>query len=347
MASNLILKSGSPLIGSPILYQVTAASPVGEVSFQRVKMYVKAGLSSEGVYYDYEFSQPVAKGETVAIDISSALQAVADKYEYTPVPPTRYPYIQFSLEACDEYMQNGQNSGDVGKTTNPGGRALMGAFSDLERLRASQSGRTTSRFSRKPTTTPETVCVGDIYLRPRAMSVNIGNITAGPEMSTYTIAGEGSHTLWANTDDKTVVYALPQATRDRYQMRFVNGLGCVESVSVLSLMASEVNYTTDEYVKSRQEQFGMVSRGVVRKQNDHERWRLSSGAVDRAWQQWFLHEMLMTPQAWIMVDGTWIPCHVIPEETVSGIDRQKASLLEVLFTVRFDIAGSPFVSMLI
>lgn len=346
MASNLQLISGSPLIGSPIVYQVTAGSPVGDVTFQRVKLYVSAGLSTDGVMRRYPLSQPAQKGETVQIDISSALQAVADKYEYTAEPPTYYPYILFSLEACDEYMQNGQNSGDVGIVTNPGGRALMGSFSDLERLRAQQSGRNTTKFSRKPSgAAVEIVTVGETYLRAEPMSVGIATIQNGPRMGQFTIAGEGLHTLSVGSDS-IKVYAVPDSP-DRYWLRFVNGLGVVESVSVASLVSEEVNYKVSEYVVARQELFNQVSRGAVVKQNDQERLKLSSGPIDRLWQQWYLHELLPTPQAWIWIDGLWIPCHIVPEETVSGISRTDGKLLEVQFTVRLDISGSPFAALAI
>ncbi|MBQ5634223.1 MAG: peptide deformylase, partial [Clostridia bacterium] len=41
--------------------------PVGDVTFQRVKLYVTAGLSTDGVMRRYEMSQPASKGETVEI----------------------------------------------------------------------------------------------------------------------------------------------------------------------------------------------------------------------------------------------------------------------------------------
>ena len=342
MASNLQLISGSPLIGSPIVYQVTAGLPVGDVTFQRVKMYVTARLSTDSTARRYEMSQPADKGETVEIDIRSALQAVADKYEYTAEPPTRYPYIVFSLEACDEYMQNGQNSGDVGITTNPGGCALMGSFSDLERLKAQQAGRNTTKFTRKPNglAAAEIVTVGETYLRPEPMAVGIGNITNGPRVRSYTITGEGYHTLSVGSES-VKVYAVADH-QDRYCLRFVNGLGVVESVSVESLVSEDV-----AYVKARQELFNQVSRGAVVKQNDQERLKLSSGPVDRLWQQWFLHELLTTPQAWIWIDEMWVPCHIVPEETVSGLSRVDGKPLEVQFTVRLDIAGSPFAALAI
>ena len=343
MASNLQLYSGSPLIGSPIVYRCTAASPTGDVTFQRLKLKVHAGLSSEGVYYDFEFSRPVQKGATVEFDISSALIAVAEKYEYTAEPPVHYPYIAFNLEACDEYMRNGQNSGDVGIVTNPGGRALMGAFSDMERLRASQSGRTTSRFSRKPSTTPEIVIVGETYVRAEPMTVTIGNISNGPKVFESVFTSAGSHSFYVGTE-RVNVYAVA-ASQDRYQLRFINGLGCMESIAVQCLVNGEMQIKSDDYVIARQELFNTVSRSAVVKQNDREVWKMSSGPLDRAWQSWFLHELIPASQVWIHIDDMWVPCQIIPEETVKSFNRQTAAPLEVQFSVRLDINGSPMAAL--
>lgn len=346
MASNLQLSSGSPLIGSPIFYQVTAASPVGDVTFQRVKLYVYARLQSDASSKKYELSQPVGKGETVTIDISSALVSAADKYQHEATPPNYYPYVEFSLEACDEYMQNGQNSGDVGVVTNPGGRALIGRFSDYERLVSLQAGRTTSRFSRKPFTSPEIVTVGETYLRPEPMTVSIGNIQHGQHVLSQTITRSGAQTLWGGTDHAVSVYAVADS-KDRYKMRFLNSLGCVESISVSALVQEEVAVESSEYMLSRQTAFNHVNRGIIIKQNDQERFKLSSGPVDRAWQQWFLHELLMTERAWLLIDTVWIPCNIIAEETTQGIDRTSGNALTVDFTVRLDIAGSPYAALAI
>ena len=81
MASNLQLISGSPLIGSPIVYQVKAGSPVGDVTFQRVKLYVTARLSTDNTARRYEMSPPADKGETVEITYEGA--STTQIWEYT------------------------------------------------------------------------------------------------------------------------------------------------------------------------------------------------------------------------------------------------------------------------
>ena len=136
-------------------------------------------------------------------------------------------------------------------------------------------------------------------------------------------------------------YALNSSSPDRLEFRFVNGLGCLESISLLSLRSVEMNITSETYIRSVQETFGNFSRGLITKQNDYERWKLSSGPVSPAMQAWFLHEFLMSSAAWIKVGTVFIPCHIVPEDTVTGVNRADGSMREVHFSVQFDINGSP------
>ena len=109
MAQGLLIQGASPLVGSPITYKVQAAVISGECAFHRVKLTVTCFL--EGVDLASQaltLASPAESGEILYFDISSALRAVADKYEYTVTPPASYPRIGYTLSACDEYMQNGE-----------------------------------------------------------------------------------------------------------------------------------------------------------------------------------------------------------------------------------------------
>jgi len=340
--------SGSPLIGSPIVYQVQAEYHPSAV-FHRVKMQVVAGLQG-GNYVTIEMSSPatddtaLATGELLKFDISSALRAVADAYAYTPEPPQSYPYVQYYLIAWDEYMIDGV-SYEGSKDYFPDNydetpfRALMGAYSDLERLLAGEN-KQTLKFTRKPSTLPEIVCVGDTYIRPAEMNVHSLNIEHGQQSVAYPIVNEGAQTVGGAN-----LFALPAQQRDCYPVRFINGLGCMESLTVRSLRQTNTNITTDQYTRAIQETFGTFSRGIAVKQNDYETWKLSSGPLDEAWQAWFIHEFLMAQWVWIGVRVNsqllWLPCHIIPEDTVSGPDRISGNMLEVQFSLQLDITGSP------
>lgn len=345
MAQKLLLENGSPLIGSPIVYGVTADSltNLDTVTFHRVKLKVTAGLQG-GDFREFVMSSPVEDGERIMIDISSALRAVADGYEYTAEPPANYPYIVFSLEACDDYMQNGEIHENVGVVKNDGGRALLGGYSDLDRL-LSGGSKTTSSFSRKPKSSPEIVCEGEELVCPQDMVCSIGSIDNGQSSVVTKIIVDDANPVGIRSVSGREVFVMEKYSTDRYQFRFVNSLGCLESIGVYSLRSTKVNVSKEEYSRSVQETFGKFSRGYVTKANDYETWSLSSGPLTEDWQQWFLHEFLMAKFVWVKISGRWIPCHILPEDTVTGVDRTNASMLTVSFSVRLDINGSPFLTV--
>lgn len=341
MATILRQTSGSPLIGSPITYAVQAGTYQSPV-FHRVKLQVVAGLQG-GDYVTMEMSSLASEGETLQFDISSALRAVADSYVYSPDTQQGqeyidHPYLRYYLVAWDEYIQNSVSQ-ESAKHYYPNNApastfgALMGAYSDMERLAAGES-KSALRFTRKPQTTPEIVVAGEDFLRPEEMAADSLSIVRGPRTYIYGVA-EGAQTLGGAN-----VYALPAGTKDYYQMRFINGLGVTESLCVRSLRKSEVGYNTQQYVIARSETFGTFSRGTVRKQNDYETWTLCSGPLDEAWTQWYAHEFLMARNVWIKVSGRWVPCHILPGDKVEVADRAGASVMEVQFSVRMDVRGS-------
>lgn len=337
--------SGSPLIGSPIVYEIKAGT-YNKPVFHRVKLQVVAGLQG-GNYVTIEMSSPAEEGELLKFDVSSALRAVADSYVYTPEPPTNYPYIQYYMIAWDEYMIDGVtyvSSKDYfpdNYQTAPF-RALMGAYSDLERLLAGET-KQTQKFSRKPATSPEIVCEKTWFIRPSEMNVHSGNITEGQKSVKHWVSRDGKWNMGG-----AELYAVP-ASNDYCQIRFINGLGCMESLTIRSLRKSETSITTNQYTRAIQETFGTFSRGIASKQNDYETWKLSSGPLDEAWQSWYIHEFLMARWVWIALanparsdgDPLWVPCHIIPDETVTSINRVNNSMLEVEFSIQLDITGSP------
>ena len=382
MAQAISLISGSPLIGSPIVYRVVPASYSQNRTFHRIIVRVYAALETDAAYTTFDFSTPV---ETKSVnggfatvpslfDISSALQVVADKYAYAATPPERYPYIKFRIEAWDEWMIDGTVHPEQGVVQWPSlpvghqqfyGYAFMGAWTDLERMNANESDGVeyldTLRMSRKPTSSPEIVFTGCEFIYPDQFQRSIldtdhmseganpqfvsGAPTDGPRSLAYTPQAEGAATIGGHN-----IYAVPRPAETGYLLRFVNGLGCMETLHVQSLVKREANITTAKHAVARQETLKKFSRSVVRKSNDRETWALTSGPLDEAWASWYVHEFLMAEQIWIGLNSSlltlnssllWLPCHVVPEETTVLEDREKAQPLEVLFRLEMDINGSP------
>ena len=370
MAQGITLISGSPLIGSPIVYRVVPAAYSANRTFHRIIVRVYAGLETDDDYTTFDFSTPVEikpsgasySTQPATFDISSALQAVADKYEYEATPPTRYPYIKFRVEAWDEWMVDGNistNQGVVYWPGTPSGQqqfyayAFMGAWTDLERMKASVDQQDveyldTSIMSRKPSSSPEVVFLDTAFIYPAQFNRSIldtdhlsgsqfvsGAPSDGPKSISYTPQTEGADTVGGHS-----LYVVPQPT-DAYLLRFINGMGCMESLHVESLVKREVPITTDKHTVAKQETLKKFSRSVVRKSNDRETWYLTSGPLDREWASWYIHEFLMSEQIWLQLGTLWIPCHVVPEETTVLEDLTKAQPYEVQFKLEMDINGAP------
>ena len=114
--------TGSPLIGTPtnpnpITVNVIPQAHQTAWTFHRVMLRVYAALAvpdgndpnypSDDGYTELEFSQPVASNDVVQFDVSSALQAVSDRYKPGSEPVTQNPYVKFRIEAWDEWMVDG------------------------------------------------------------------------------------------------------------------------------------------------------------------------------------------------------------------------------------------------
>lgn len=333
------LYSGSKLIGSPVVFEVTAGTPPTGATFHRVLVTLTVNGN------DFEFSSPATAGEKLYFDISKAMQSVASKFEYTadglnPIPSAGYPAYGTAagdgIKACDVYLLNGEERKSDVVTGTISGPYFVGRLTDRERMLFGTSAQELPLYwSRKPyKSAPEIVFTGMTLIIPGAYSV-------APRVTTMEIIA-ATKPANINGSSNAVSYYPTAAPKDSYEIRFINSLGVHESIHVACLPLTETHIQTDKYVFAKQETLTKFSRGIMHKQNDYETWKMSSGPLNRAWQQWYLHEPLMAEVAWIKIDGVWLPCHIVPEETVTGADRTKAGALTVEFVIQFDINGSPF-----
>lgn len=360
MAQAITFHSGSPLLGSPLTYAVIPSAHSSNYTFHRTSLVVYAGLEGDADYTDFRFSTPVEGDERVLFDVSSALRAVADRYEYEAAPafPKRFPYVKFRLEAYDEWMADGQESGQRDRRYYPSQDtylyAFIGLFSDMERLTAQNTtGRDLAVWTKKPTSVPEIVHVGKSVVRPAYFMAGMGYVqsvnggapevpTEGPLSKEYEISEEGLLAFNPDTDDEFSVYAI-SAPRNSYEIRFINSLGCMESIHVSAFADIGAKMGSEKLILSRQETFKRFSRGLTVKQPAHEQWKMASGPIDEAWVRWYVHEFLQVRWAWIAINDNYIPCHIIPEDEVTVASKSKGGYLEVPFTVELDIEGSPII----
>ena len=356
MARTVKLTSGSIFNGNPITFCIQPNVITGTdsdkntvyPSFHRVIVEVKCGMSG-GNFETIQMSAPVEEEKStseVNIDISSALRTFCDSYEYTP-NPTTYPIVKFALTVYDEYMLNGDVHTKVGEIVFPSASGnnsqylctLFGGFSDMERLK-SNGAKDVLSLSRKPTSSPELVAVGETYAYTKDYSTAqalLGNTNLlRPESVIATIANEGLQTI-----NNRSVYALPdKESQLRQVFRFINGFGVLESVSVPRVYSKKLAVTTINYAVSRQETFSTFSRSSVRKTNNSESWIFSTDPLTEDWLHWYLHEFLMSEHIWLQVNGVWIPCTITPEEEATFLDKTQQTMYSLSFTAKLDVNGS-------
>lgn len=334
-------------IGNPAVYQVTPTGLGTGGTFYRVKLKVVATMTGTADQ-EFSFSTPVdiktvsgqPSAQPARFDISSALRAVAEQWQPQAAPQSfTYPVVNFYMQAEEEWMTDGNIlHSETSRYPGSSGYSTMyiGALTDRERLTDTRP----ARYSRKPTTSPE-IC----FYRPNAQGQpdnTTKHLIPGTcyNNGAYTAPSVTAVTVPVASASGYNIYGIPYPI-DGYELRFINSLGVHENVFVRSLPSTETDVHTDKYAIARQETLTQFSRTLAIKQNDRERWKLSSGPLDRQWQQWYTHELLMARWAWIHVDGYWLPVSIIPQETTKGIDKASATPMTVEFDIEFDMNGSP------
>lgn len=369
MAKKIELLSGSPLIGNPLVLSVTPSTHKSNYNFHRTQLKVYAQLivpggDSDEQEQEFKFSTAVdATTAKVQFDVSSALRAVADRYQYYATPPQQYPYVKFRAAAADDWMIDGRLYENQGRCKWPAedvtieqetytfyAYAFMGRFSDMERLQA--AGEDTQQLNVmtcKPTEGTEVVHQNCTIVYPVAFQRGLetdymsddpenpqfvsGAPQNGPRSDLFTPQATGAMVVGGRN-----VYVIPRPA-DAVELRFISSKGCMESLHLRCLPKRVVNIQTDKYVISRQETFKQFSRATTRKHADYETWTLSSGPLSEAWASFYIHEVLMAQQMWIKRGTQWLLCHVLPEETTQLRDKSKPDMIQVQISVRFDING--------
>lgn len=353
MAQKINLTSGSVFAGNPITFTITP-SVATKPSFHRVIVEVNFD-DGTGSYETNKLTIPVTtEGRDVSLDISSALRISLDNYEYTATPST-YPVVSWYIKAYDEYMDNNgevhTNAGEVyypadgsknGGSTNL--RCIAGAFSDIERLKSGVTQAVTL-LSCKPTATHEIAVVGESFIYPVSYSAaqnlaSSSSLTA-PASREQAITKEGAQSIQGHP-----IYALPSLEADtRTTFRFINRFGCLESISVPKSYSQKMSVESTPYTKSIQETFNQFSRAAIKKQNDRESWLYQSDPLTKSWQQWYLHEFLMSEHIWLKANDTWFPCTISLEDEITIKDDTARNMYSVSFTATLGINGDPFASI--
>lgn len=344
MAKRISLTSGSIFAGNPITFSIKPETLTNKPSFHRLIIEVKCGITG-GNFEIIKLTTPVTtEGNECTVDVSSAIRVPFDSYEYSSEPST-YPICKWQVRVYDEYMDSvGNVFTEQGELYFPDKEnyycCIAGAFSDMERIFADEK-KDVLRLSRKPTSSPQLLTIGETYAYTPAYETPQSLIKSSdlvpPQSQVLSIEQEGMQII-----EGVSCYAFKSTDgQKRNTFRFINSFGVLESISIPRVYSKKNSINSTSYVVSKSETFSRFSRAAVKKTNDKESWLFVTDPLDEDWLHWFLHEFLMSEHVWINIKDKWIPCIITNEEELTFIDDTKTTAHSVSFTAKLDINGSP------
>ena len=128
-------------------------------------------------------------------------------------------------------------------------------------------------------------------------------------------------------------------TSDVHFLRFINGFGAVENISVRSKSKLSYEVSGDTHSLVQGISVRPSDRRYATKSQPVGVYELSSGYVPKRWAEWYVQELLTSPRVWIQVGEKWIPALIEAEDDCVIYDRSKPEMPHVDFTLRLAIDG--------
>ena len=167
------------------------------------------------------------------------------------------------------------------------------------------------------------------YLSDQALDYHWGTVSHGSDGELVVTDGLiGSRNGYYRTN-----------TKDVHFLRFINGFGAVENISVRAKdkLSYEVSGETHSLVQEASTR--PTDRRYATKSQPVGVYELSSGYVPQKWAEWYVQELLTSPRVWIQLGGKWIPALIEAEDDCVIYDRTKPEMPHVDFTLRLAIDG--------
>lgn len=322
--------------------------------------------NSEDTVYVETYSSPVENMGTAIFNLSNAAKVYFNqKITNMPFPDiTSYNLQTVSIRCYEKWLD-----GTIEKTGTPvdvSGEMLIlpGGLTDYELLKINNYDLEAligeaKELSRKPQY-GGTVYPGETIIMPyfsmnlsskatSSASYSDGEVTIGSYVRIPKAVGLNSFTIDAKHVGQTVTTSIsigrnlvsnisPLSENVKF-LRFINSFGAIENISVCVNDTLEYEISTEESTLIGEPSYKNLNRRMSRKTTDTGSYALSSGFVNNEWAEWFTHEVLMTPRAWMQIDNVWVPGDIIPDDTVQMYDRTEPGLQNVEFTFKMGIEG--------
>lgn len=124
-----------------------------------------------------------------------------------------------------------------------------------------------------------------------------------------------------------------------HRLRFINGFGALESVSVRSRDKLSYEVTGTNHLLVQQISTRPSDRRYATKSAPVGVYELSSGYVPKKWAEWYVQELIASPRVWMQVGEVWVPALIEAKDECVIYDRTSPGMPHVDFTIRLAIDG--------
>lgn len=365
--------------GNPIIVKATTDQSVAgtEKSFLRIVCEVEVEDETYRDYkLKLEMSQPVKDKGTAVFNLSDVFQSVIqqrqmdidmniDTSDVTASFDTRV-CVRSYVYVYDVYLFENQEIAGKKWHVMPEQNvqyiyAVPGKLTDFETLTSGSIFLETlsngNAMSRKPDMgivyRGETVIVPVVMgsgSMTSDMEISIGGERVGARSDILSHYSLEYQYLSVNhlSDGELAVYSSRGGTKYGYYrtntqgvhfLRFINGFGAVENISVRSKdkLSYEVSGETHSLVQEASVR--PADRRYAVKSQPVGVYELSSGYVPQRWAEWYIQELFTSPRVWIQLGGKWVPALIEAEDDCVIYDRTKPEMPHVDFTLRLAIDG--------
>lgn len=323
MAQNIVFSSGSAFAGNPIIFEVTADSVSGNVSFHIVYLEVTIAPSSGPDVSEktYILTNTVGSDLKTRFDISSVVRLALSRSTYSPIESGTHssPYAAYRIKAWDEYMKDGILHTNVGVfTVTNNWYGLMGEFTSMERL--GYTTRPISRLTDKPAS-GEICGSNETYVSPLPLSSNITPMerpAAEPSSKAYSLSGHNGE--YIEIDGRSI-YVIDN--KDLVHIQFLNRFGMLESVSAHRILDESIEANVSTLKASSGIGFGDIPITKAIHSDKTISMTCTTGYIDREWADWWqsnlfaplsFKECIRSNTQWVKIGDNWVPCAIILSE---------------------------------
>ena len=336
-------------IDNPIMVGVEPLSFDSNSTFRQVVIEVTVTPTFQNAKQSsYKFYADASTGETVWMDISTALRGAMNAWQHDINTVTAddttfsYPYATFNINVYKKYLLNGSVYEELHESRN-GAYAYYGGLTEMERLTFSKhaadifvnESTPTFYFTRKPSSkgNGELIETG-FYRSYYYYSYEKKQIFT--RLYKPVAANEGKE----SSDGAGYFWQLP-VSGERRQFAFVNSLGVIETIMAQS--RESLSYDIESNTKSlvTTPQYKPNPNITTHKTGGRNKWQMSSGKVNREWADWWVTEFLMAKKFWMLHNGMWLPVVVTPaDDSMEIYNRSENNLPHVDFDVQLAVKGS-------